>query len=123
MTLAASRHTARGRQFAAHVGRPLTAVPDRCGRHQNWPEHFKEPLRESLARLGIRVTMISQTQMYTYGSCTAVRGGRPSWPLRGPGTFFYHALTAPSASSSGPSAAPSTKHGERGEVPHLAASS
>lgn len=45
--------------------------------HQNWPEHFKEPLRESLARLGIRVTMISQTQMYTSGSCTAVRVGRP----------------------------------------------
>jgi len=25
--------------------------------HQNWPEHFKEPLRESLARLGIRNAM------------------------------------------------------------------
>jgi lysyl-tRNA synthetase class I len=42
-------------------------VPDRCGRHQNWPEHFKPPLRESLTRLAISVTMISQTQMYTSG--------------------------------------------------------
>ena len=56
--------------FAEHIGRPLTAVPDPCGQHQNWAEHFKEPLRESLARLGIRVTEISQTQMYTSGAYT-----------------------------------------------------
>ena len=56
--------------FAEHIGRPLTAVPDPCGQHQNWAEHFKEPLRESLARLGVRVTEISQTQMYTSGAYT-----------------------------------------------------
>jgi lysyl-tRNA synthetase class 1 len=56
--------------FAEHIGRPLTAVPDPCGRHPNWAEHFKEPLRESLARLGVRVTEISQTQMYTSGAYT-----------------------------------------------------
>ena len=56
--------------FAEHIGRPLTAVPDPCGRHQSWAEHFKEPLRESLARLGILVTEISQTQMYTSGAYT-----------------------------------------------------
>ena len=58
-------------EFAEHIGRPLTAVPDPCGRHPNWAEHFKEPLRESLARLGVRVTEISQTQMYTSGAYTA----------------------------------------------------
>jgi lysyl-tRNA synthetase class 1 len=58
-------------EFAGHIGRPLTAVPDPCGRHPNWAEHFKEPLRESLARLGVRVTEISQTQMYTSGAYTA----------------------------------------------------
>jgi lysyl-tRNA synthetase class 1 len=57
-------------EFAEQVGRPLTAVPDPCGRHPNWAEHFKEPLRESLARLGVRVTEISQTQMYTSGAYT-----------------------------------------------------
>jgi lysyl-tRNA synthetase class 1 len=57
--------------FAEYIGRPLTAVPDPCGRHPNWAEHFKEPLRESLARLGVRVTEISQTQMYTSGAYTA----------------------------------------------------
>jgi lysyl-tRNA synthetase class 1 len=58
-------------EFAEHIGRPLTAVPDPCGRHPNWAEHFKEPLRESLARLGVRVTEISQTQMYASGAYTA----------------------------------------------------
>jgi lysyl-tRNA synthetase class 1 len=54
--------------FAEHIGRPLSAVPDPCGRHPSWAEHFKEPLRESLARLGVRVTEISQTQRYTSGA-------------------------------------------------------
>ena len=56
--------------FAEHIGRPLTAVPDPCGRHENWAEHFKDPLREALARLGVRVTEISQTKMYTSGAYT-----------------------------------------------------
>ena len=56
--------------FAEHIGRPLTAVPDPCGEHENWAEHFKAPLRDALARLGIRVTEISQTQMYTSGAYT-----------------------------------------------------
>ncbi|MGH3154293.1 MAG: lysine--tRNA ligase [Streptosporangiaceae bacterium] len=58
-------------EFTEHVGRPLTAVPDPCGEHENWAEHFKEPLRESLARLGVRVTEISQTRMYTSGAYAA----------------------------------------------------
>ena len=59
-----------GESFAEHIGRPLTAVPDPCRRHENWAEHFKEPLRESLAALGVRVTEISQTRMYTSGAYT-----------------------------------------------------
>jgi lysyl-tRNA synthetase, class I len=57
-------------EFAEHIGRPLTAVPDPCREHANWAEHFKAPLREALARLGVRVTEISQTQMYTSGAYT-----------------------------------------------------
>ncbi|HEY6312037.1 MAG TPA: lysine--tRNA ligase [Streptosporangiaceae bacterium] len=57
-------------EFAEHIGRPLTGVPDPCGEHANWAEHFKAPLREALARLGVRVTEISQTQMYTSGAYT-----------------------------------------------------
>ena len=55
-------------EFAEYVGRPLTSVPDPCRGHANWAEHFKAPLRDALARLGVRVTEISQTQMYTSGA-------------------------------------------------------
>jgi lysyl-tRNA synthetase, class I len=57
--------------LAEYIGRPLTSVPDPAGDcHENWAEHFKSPLRESLAKLGIRVTEISQTQMYSSGAYT-----------------------------------------------------
>ncbi|MFE6050000.1 lysine--tRNA ligase [Kitasatospora sp. NPDC056446] len=54
--------------FAEHIGRPLTAVPDPCGDHENWAEHFKVPFRTALAELGVEVTEISQTGMYTSGA-------------------------------------------------------
>jgi lysyl-tRNA synthetase, class I len=55
--------------LAEYIGRPLTDVPDPVGGcHESWAEHFKQPLRESLAKLGVRVTEISQTQMYTSGA-------------------------------------------------------
>lgn len=54
--------------FAAHIGRPLTAVPDPCGEHGSWAEHFKIPFRAALAELGVEVEEISQTQMYTSGA-------------------------------------------------------
>jgi lysyl-tRNA synthetase, class I len=57
--------------FASYIGRPLTSVPDPCGQHENFAEHFKDPLREALDRLGIQVTEISQTEMYTSGAYTA----------------------------------------------------
>jgi lysyl-tRNA synthetase, class I len=48
-----------------HIGRPLTAIPDPYGEHENWAEHYKEPFRASLAELGVDLVEISQTQMYT----------------------------------------------------------
>src|ERR1700751_6145799 len=53
-----------------HIGRPLTAVPHPCGENENFAEHFKDPLREALDLLGIQVTEISQTEMYTSGAYT-----------------------------------------------------
>ncbi|MGH3886180.1 MAG: lysine--tRNA ligase [Pseudonocardiaceae bacterium] len=55
------------RSLVEHIGRPLTAVPDPCGDHENWAEHYKEPFRESLAELGVDLVEISQAQMYTSG--------------------------------------------------------
>jgi lysyl-tRNA synthetase, class I len=57
--------------FAEHIGRPLTAVPDPCGQHESWAEHFKAPFRVALDQLGVEVTEISQTQMYTTGAYRA----------------------------------------------------
>jgi len=57
-------------EFAEHIGRPLTAVPDPCGGHPNWAEHFKAPLLDALDDLGVQVTEISQTEMYTSGAYT-----------------------------------------------------
>ncbi|MBR7825805.1 lysine--tRNA ligase [Actinospica sp. MGRD01-02] len=54
--------------FAEHIGRPLTSVPDPCGEHPNWAEHFKEPFRAALLQLGVEVVEVSQTQMYTSGA-------------------------------------------------------
>jgi lysyl-tRNA synthetase, class I len=57
--------------LAEYIGRPLTAVPDPCDLHDNFAEHFKQPLRDSLDLLGVQVTEISQTEMYTSGAYTA----------------------------------------------------
>ncbi len=58
-------------RWAEHIGRPLTGVPDPDGCHGNYAEHYKQPLRQALARLGVRVAEISQTEMYTSGAYTA----------------------------------------------------
>lgn len=65
-------------EWAEHIGRPLSAVPDPEGCHESWAEHYKAPLRASLAEMGIEMEEVSQTQMYragTYreGILTAVR--------------------------------------------------
>ncbi len=55
-------------EWAEHIGRPLTAVPDPWECHANWAEHFKAPLQEALRTLGVEMEEISQTQMYTSGA-------------------------------------------------------
>jgi lysyl-tRNA synthetase class 1 len=53
--------------YAEYIGRPLSAVPDPWDCHENWGEHFKEPLRESLHAMGCDMEEISQTERYTSG--------------------------------------------------------
>ncbi len=55
-------------EWADHIGRPLTAVPDPWECHDSWAEHFKGPLQASLAALGVEMEEVSQTQMYTSGA-------------------------------------------------------
>jgi len=54
--------------FAEHVGRPLTGIPDPYGDLDSWAERFKTPFRAAMARLGVEVREISQTEMYTAGA-------------------------------------------------------
>ena len=55
-------------EWAEHIGKPLTAVPDPFGCHDNWAEHFKAPLRAALAEMGVEIEEISQTAMYQSGA-------------------------------------------------------
>lgn len=64
--------------FTEFIGKPLSKVPDPLGELASWAERFKQPLRESLAELGVEVLEISQTEMYESGAyreqiLTAVR--------------------------------------------------
>ncbi|NNN07927.1 MAG: lysine--tRNA ligase [Acidimicrobiaceae bacterium] len=54
--------------FAKHIGRPLTNVPDPTGEYENWAEHFKVPFRVALQRLGVEVEEVSQTDAYRSGA-------------------------------------------------------
>jgi lysyl-tRNA synthetase class 1 len=54
--------------WSEHIGRPLTAVPDPWECHDSWAAHFKEPLRDALAELGVEMEEISQTELYSAGT-------------------------------------------------------
>lgn len=51
-----------------HIGRPLSAVPDPWECHDSWAEHFKAPLREALAEMGVEMEEVSQTAKYRAGT-------------------------------------------------------
>ncbi|NYG54550.1 lysine--tRNA ligase [Nocardioides perillae] len=53
-----------------HIGRPLSAVPDPWECHPSWAEHFKAPLRDALAELGVEMEEVSQTERYRAGAYT-----------------------------------------------------
>lgn len=54
--------------WAAHVGKPLSAVPaPRGSAYPTWAEHFTAPMIEALGRLGVAFRGVSQTAMYTAG--------------------------------------------------------
>jgi lysyl-tRNA synthetase class 1 len=57
--------------FATHIGRPLADVPDPCGEHESWAEHFKVPFRDALAQLAVDVDEVSQAAQYRSGAYRA----------------------------------------------------
>ena len=57
--------------WSEHVGKPLSQVPAPPGsEHANWADHFRAPLLDALAELGVEFRGISQTAMYTSGAYT-----------------------------------------------------
>ncbi|MFC6153011.1 lysine--tRNA ligase [Nocardioides yefusunii] len=54
-------------EWAEHIGKPLTAVPDPQGCHTSWAEHYKAPLRAALEELGVEMVELSQTEQYQSG--------------------------------------------------------
>jgi lysyl-tRNA synthetase class 1 len=58
--------------WSEHIGKPLTSVPAPPGSaYPNWAEHFKAPMAEALARMGVSFRPISQTRQYTSGAYRA----------------------------------------------------
>lgn len=55
--------------WAEHIGKPLSEVPAPPGSpYPNWADHFKAPMIEAMAELGIEVRAVSQSRMYTSGA-------------------------------------------------------
>ena len=54
-------------EWATHIGRPLTAVPDPWGCHDSWAAHYKAPLEAALAEMGVEIEAVSQTEQYRAG--------------------------------------------------------
>lgn len=55
--------------YAEHIGKPLSSVPAPPGSpYATWAEHFKAPMIEAMAALGVEVRAISQTEQYTSGA-------------------------------------------------------
>ncbi|WP_395690588.1 lysine--tRNA ligase [Nocardioides sp.] len=56
--------------WSEHIGRPLSAVPDPWECHGSWADHFKAPLRDALAEMGVEMEEVSQTEHYRAGVYT-----------------------------------------------------
>jgi lysyl-tRNA synthetase class 1 len=55
------------RDYAEHVGRPLSEIPCPCTRHASYAEHFLEPFLAALQALGVRVEVERADQLYKSG--------------------------------------------------------
>jgi lysyl-tRNA synthetase class 1 len=54
--------------FAAHIGKPLTKVPDPHGEFSSYAERFQRPFMDAMAELGIDLEYIDQSAMYASGA-------------------------------------------------------
>ncbi len=54
--------------FAAHIGKPLTKIPDPQGELSSYAERFQQPFIEAMERLDIEIEFRDQTAMYESGA-------------------------------------------------------
>lgn len=54
--------------YAEHIGKPLSKVPDFCGEHASYAEHFQAPFVEAMAKLGIEIEYRDQTALHESGT-------------------------------------------------------
>ncbi|KTE27626.1 MULTISPECIES: lysine--tRNA ligase [unclassified Sphingopyxis] len=54
--------------LAAHLGKPLTAIPDPFGKYESFAHHNNAMLREFLDRFGFDYEFVSSTERYTSGA-------------------------------------------------------
>lgn len=57
--------------LAEHVGRPLSAVPDPYGERDSYASHFIAEFSEALARMGVRMCELRQSERYPRGDYNA----------------------------------------------------
>lgn len=53
--------------FAEHIGKPLSKIPDPCGEHSSYAEHFQAQFVEAMQKLGIDIEYRNQTELYEKG--------------------------------------------------------
>jgi lysyl-tRNA synthetase class 1 len=58
-------------RLAEHVGRPLAAVPDPYGERDSYASHFIAEFTDALARMGVRMREVRQSQRYPRGDYNA----------------------------------------------------
>ncbi len=54
--------------LAAHLGKPLSAIPDPFGTHESFAAHNNAMLRDFLDRFGFDYDFVSATERYTSGA-------------------------------------------------------
>ncbi len=54
-------------EYEAHVGKPLSEIPDPDGCHSSYADHFLQPFLDSLADLGVKIEIFKADEMYKSG--------------------------------------------------------
>jgi len=54
-------------EYEAHVGKPLSEIPDPEGCHSSYADHFLQPFLDSLDKLGVKIEIFKADEMYKSG--------------------------------------------------------